>query len=182
MDKKETTRDEDDQLRETLLRGTPRPSAAHDQLILDAARKKAAGTRRTKARPQNWIMVGAGLAASVVLAMVIWQSPMTDSPPIDAGVRGAGELAVWPAENTLLAAEPDEFRWAAQAGAERYRIRLHNDSAELVWTSDWVLDNRQPAPVVADLMFARGARYFWVVEVDGSASRQSLGPYWFRIE
>lgn len=181
MDRKKVERDSEDQMREEIRRRSPRPSAAHDRRILDVARATAAATRRPKPR-RSWLMVGAGIAASTLVALSVWQMLPVNTLIIDTGLRGNGDEAVWPAENRSLAAEPDEFRWAAQAGAELYRVNIYNDSAELLWTSAWVAENRLPAPEVAQLMFSSGARYFWVVKVDGTAAREELGPYWFRIE
>jgi hypothetical protein len=182
MDKKEFEVDNENQLREDIMHHAPRPSAAHNETIMQAARANAAKQNRSKRPGRSWLMMGAGLAASAVLAVSVGQLLPTNPSPVEINQRGPSDHAVWPAENLTLGSEPNELRWTAQPGAERYQVNIYSDSAELLWQSIWTTEARVRAPGIRELMFASGARYFWVVEIDGTSSRLSLGPYWFRIE
>jgi len=168
---------EDERLRDEIRRRAPRPSAAHDAAILDAARAKAARTRRDRMVERNRTWSGIGIAAALVLAIGVWQS--APQLPGDGGIRG-GAAAVVPVDNATLGGAPQTFAWPAEAGATRYKVKLHDDTATLIWESAWIeaTSTDLPAGVPVD----SGARYFWVVDVDGNADRQSLGPFWFTVE
>ncbi|MCH9695217.1 MAG: hypothetical protein K0U72_11975 [Gammaproteobacteria bacterium] len=172
--------DDDLQLRAEAKRHAPRPSAAHDEAVLSAARAKA--RHKKPRRPQRrWLMAGVGLAASVFLAIGLLQTQSTVVPDVDRSGGGA-DAAAWPSGNVELSSQPTEFRWSEQGDDSRYRLRLHNDAAELLWESDWVLTAQVSVDEEVAALLSSGERYFWIVNVEGSMSNPSMGPYWFRIQ
>lgn len=173
-------KDDDLQLRTQAERHAPRPSASHDEIILRAAKAKA--SKKNVKRPQRrWLMAGAGLAASVVLAVGLLQIQTTIPPHSDRSARGT-DATVWPSENVELSSPPTELRWSEQAGGSRYQARLHNDAAELLWSSEWVSATRVSVDEQTAALLTTGERYFWIVDVEGSVANNSMGPYWFRIK
>tara|TARA_R110002096_G_scaffold3025_2_gene15470 strand:+ start:5585 stop:6115 length:531 start_codon:yes stop_codon:yes gene_type:complete len=172
--------DDEQQLRSEARRHAPRPSALHDEAILRAARNKA-GQKKVQRPQRRWLMVGAGLAASLFLAVGVLQISSTIVPDTDRSGRGT-DAAAWPSENIELASPPTEFRWSEQADGSRYQVRLHNDAAEQLWESEWVSTPHISIDDSTVELLARGKRYFWVVNVEGNVTNQSMGPYWFRIK
>jgi len=169
-------------LRKTLLDQAPQGSIAHDRNILAAANAAAEKTRQTnRGSSRSWLKIAAGLAASVLVVLSVWQLSIPTSVDPDTTVRGTDNSEVTPADNATLVSVPEAFRWEAQPGVRRYQLSLRNDSAELLWTSVWVDKPEVSLPAEVSNALSHGARYFWVVEIDGNAARQSLGPYWFRI-
>lgn len=182
MDIRKSTGAGDERLRTEILRATPKPSAQHDETILNAARLVAAKGRSSERRMNRWLPAGVGLAASLLLAVSLWQLAPIESESEGHRRTATEDSDAWPSGNRVLSAEPQEFRWVSQPGAERYRITIYNNAAESLWQSAWLVEARADAPDVADVMFANGSRYFWVVEIDGATQKRTLGPYWFRLK
>lgn len=127
----------------------------------------------------------AGVAAALVLAFSVWQfAPPEPQDPAQRGARpeNGGQAGGVPGGNAALDVAPGVYQWKAEPGARRYRLQVFDDAARRLWQSDWTAATQIPAPTDDELSLSNGERYFWIVEIDGSAERQSLGPYWFRIK
>ncbi|MGI9328876.1 MAG: hypothetical protein ACR2PZ_26910 [Pseudomonadales bacterium] len=134
--------------------------------------------------PQKWPRV-AGIAATLVVAFSVWQFlPPESQVTTQRGdkLESIGQTASSPSGNVALEAAPTAYQWRAEPGAHRYRVQVFDAAAQQLWQSDWTTGTQLPAPTDGELSFPYDKRYFWVVEIDGSAARRSLGPYWFRIE
>jgi len=142
------------------------------QLLEELHRETRVGSRPLR-RP--WLQPMA-VAASLVLAVAIWQWLPTESP--DAR-RSDGAYSS-PSNNVLLEASPQRFRWSAEAGARRYRVTLYDNAGLQAWQSNWTTDTEVSLP--PGLQLPGNSRHYWQVEIDGNSARRTLGPYWFRIE
>ena len=173
---------DDKLLRDSITRHAPRPSAAHNEAVMAAARANAARTRHSRLVERNRTWSGIGIAAVIVLAVGIWQLA-PDETVIDNSVRGDDPAAeILPADNASLSVAPQEFRWTEVAGARRYKMKMYDGSATLLWESDWTDATKLTLPATAANQVTPGSSYFWTVELEGNGSRRSLGPYWFQVE
>ena len=165
----------DERLRTTLDGAAPKPSATHNEAVMQAARAKAAARRQT--RKSVWRLTpGLGIAATTVLAVAVVWLLRVEQPTIGLERGGTTEGLV-PADGAVLDATPTRFEWPTAADG-RYQLNVYSDSAILLWQSDALTE---PVWVVSDeLTLERNARYFWVVERLDSAA--SMGPYWFSIQ
>ena len=166
----------DERLRAALGSAAPKPSAAHNESIMKAAREKAAA--RGRAGNTGWRLTpGLGIAATTVLAIAIVWLLRFEEPTIGLE-RGAVTEGIVPADGAVLEMTPARFEWPAVAEGS-YQLNVYSDAAILLWQSETL---SEPALVVTDeLDLEGGARYFWVVERLDSAGAASLGPYWFSI-
>lgn len=122
---------------------------------------------------------GLAVAAAIVLAVSVWTFLPTDVP---VSQRTGDPVSSSPSGNVALRVPPGVYEWTAEPGARRYRITVYSNAGERLWQSDWVTQVRQSAPGGDELPLERGARYYWTVDIDGGVGRDSLGPYWFRLE
>ncbi|MBL8246518.1 MAG: hypothetical protein JNL89_20135 [Rhodanobacteraceae bacterium] len=152
------------------------------QLAMDlraAAADAVAGARvhRFPLRPAPrrlpvWLQA---LAACLVITLgaAVWMRP-----PAPDVLRSDSPLApLAPADGAVLEAPPAQLRWHAQPGVGRYRVRLYDAQASLLWES---AELAQP-----ELTLAPGQRetlgpghYYWRVEWPEGAG---LGPYHFEV-
>lgn len=167
-------------LREQVLRNAPQPSAAHDELVMHAARVRAAAQRRSRQRRARYRGLLA-LAASIVVAVGVWQVVPVDVAD-ESVMRNDADSLAWPSGNATLEALPAAFHWQAPPGARRFRVTLYDDAAQELWQSEWLDAPRMATSMLQAALPNTEARYFWVVELDGTTTRQSLGPFWFRLE
>lgn len=167
----------DERLRAALGSAAPKPSAAHNDSIMKAAREKAAA--RGRAGNAGWrLMPGLGIAATMVLAIAIVWLLRIEEPSIGLE-RGGVTEGVVPEDGAVLEMMPARFEWPAAADGS-YQLNIYNDAAILLWQSEAL---SEPVLVVTDEpALEGGARYFWVVERLDSAGAASLGPYWFSIQ
>ena len=151
------------------------PEAIEKHKVLEALHAEA---RQQPAPRRRWYGVAA-VAASVLLAISVWQFLPEQQP---GGIRSDVPSAGSPSGNVVLTDSPTEYLWASEPGAIRYRVELFNNAGDALWESEWTEDAQVEAPSADLLQLDSGARYFWIVHVEGATARQSLGPYWFRIE
>ena len=115
------------------------------------------------------------LAAGLVLVVgaALWLP--RPAPDVTRGAQTAEALA--PADASVLAAPPAQLRWPAQAGVERYRVRLYDAEATLLWER---AELTQPVFVIDPAARAQlvPGHYYWRVEWPGGAG---LGPYHFEV-
>lgn len=160
------------------LRMLQSPEAMEKHRILEELHQQVEGRRPAY---RSWLQ-GAGVAATVLLAFAVWTlAPIRGSDP-DGNNRSDAHLTSSPSGNISLKTAPTVFRWTAEPGARRYRVEIFDDAAESLWQSSWIAETTVPAPSGSELVLSGDARYFWIVEVDGVAARQTLGPYWFRLD
>lgn len=151
------------------------PEAIEKHKVLEALH---AETRDRQVPRRRW-HVAAAVAASALIAISMWLFvPEQGAEGIRSDLPSAGS----PSGNVLLADSPAEFRWTAEPGAIRYRVEMFDNSGESLWESGWTQEVVIQAPSGDRLQLDGGARYFWIVHVEGASARQLLGPYWFRIE
>lgn len=139
---------------------------------------RALRARRRLFRP---LALAAVLAAAVGGAVLLRQNlPLLPTTP--EVERGAAAAEVSPEPDSVLQAPPETLRWAAQAGAVRYRVKLYDEEANLLWNGPASRQPRVPLPPAVRNRLHPGAAYFWVVEVEGPVQRRQLGAFWFRLE
>ena len=156
------------------------PEAIEKHRILEELHEQASERRSTY---RGWVQ-GLGLAATVLLAVAVWVTVpkgWLEAGP-ESNHRSDTPLTSRPSGNVSLTAAPAEYRWTAEPGARRYRVEIFDDAAESLWQGSWTEETQVSAPAREEMTLRGGARYFWVVEIDGAAARQTLGPYWFRLE
>lgn len=170
----------EERLRKALDDAAPRPSTAHDETILRAARAKAQATAKDIAKPRrSRTMPAFGIAATFILAIAVAWLLRIETPD-DTYVRSGTAANVIPADGVLLKEAPSRFVWPASGQAERYRLSVYNDAADLIWASppttetEWLVGD--------ELQLPANARYFWVVDLLDSAQRPTIGPFWFTLE
>ena len=121
-------------------------------------------------------------AAAAALVIAAGVAFFTQRPVPDEALRSpGGAAAVSPGADALIAAAPTELRWPSQPDASAYRVRLFDATAELVWEAPAVAAPPLELPAELAGRLRSGSSYFWVVEVEGSAARPRLGPYWFHL-
>ncbi len=115
------------------------------------------------------------LAASLVLlaGAALWLP--RPAPDATRGAETADPLA--PADAAVLSAPPAQLRWPAQAGVERYQVRLYDAEATLLWER---AELTQPVLMIDPAARAQlvPGHYYWRVEWSEGAG---LGPYRFEV-
>lgn len=115
------------------------------------------------------------LAACLVLTLgaAVWLRP----PAPDVLRSDAPIAALAPADGAVLEAPPAQLRWQAQPGVARYRVRMYDAQARLLWES---AELSQPtlALVPGQRETLRPGHYYWRVEWPEGAG---LGPYRFEV-
>jgi hypothetical protein len=141
-------------------------------------------SQRLRWRPR-WgpVAAAAGLVAALGIAFT-WMAGAPRRHTTDEAVRAAGllEEAMLPSDGAVLASPPARFSWPPQAGASGYRVRLRDDSADLIWESGLGGATSVSLPVEVAAGLRRGTAYLWTVELEGDASRRRLGPFWFEVQ
>lgn len=181
-------------LSEKLRFGTRRPTHAHDQTVLDAAKKAAEKIRAKKpggdsagggsgtATSRRWF-VPAALVASLVVGVAGLLSlqirPGTDLTTVSTRNGTSGEVT--PGHQTTLTTAPSEFHWPSNAMARSYQLTLLDSSAEVLWTSEEVGSNHVVLPDAVRGRLTGGSTYLWTVEVQSGGASTKLGPFWFRM-
>jgi hypothetical protein len=131
-------------------------------------------------RRSTWRSWSVPLAAAATLALgigVFWQSrslPDLPDPGNGGPIRSStvellsprGDLGLAPGE--LPASAGLEFRWAAVAGAAKYRVRLLDATGGQLW-QDETLEPRIELPAGARELLADRVRYRWTVTALGAA-------------
>jgi hypothetical protein len=126
-----------------------------------------------------WLTAAA--AAAVIAAGAVVRLGWPDRPADELrGPEAARSIA--PAPDAVLTAPPAELAWAAEPGAEGYRVRLFDARAERLWEGERTASTSQLLPAEVQRRLTPGAAYFWVVEVEGPADRRRLGPFWFQLK
>lgn len=130
---------------------------------------------RPRSRP-HWPWMQA-LAASLVVAVgaAVWMRP----PAPDVLRSSALATVSDPLDGARLAAAPTRLRWAAQPGVARYRVRLYDARAELIWQSAPVAEVELAIDEAVRERIGAG-HYFWRVEAAG-AEGTGMGPYRFEV-
>lgn len=139
-------------------------------------------SRRRRAR---WPAVAAAAVLAVGLgATLVWLGRAGGPGPMDGALRGGApfEETVQPADGAVLDGSLPTFSWPAQTGAEAYRLRIYDESAEPLWESPMRSATSVTLPAHVATRLTGGGRYFWTVDVQGRVARPMLGPYWFRVE
>ncbi len=115
------------------------------------------------------------LAACLVLALgaAVWMRP--PAPEVLRSDSSTAQLA--PADGAILESPPAQLHWQAQPGVGRYRVRLYDAQASLLWES---AEQAQPALALdpGQREHLRSGHYYWRVEWPGGSG---LGPYHFEV-
>ncbi len=132
-------------------------------------------TRSRCAQPRRlpaWLQA---LAACLVLTLgaALWLRP--PAPEVLRSESPMAQLA--PADGAVLESPPAQLRWQAQPGVGRYRVRLYDAQASLLWES---AELAQPALALdpGQREHLRPGHYYWRVEWPGGSG---LGPYHFEV-
>jgi len=138
---------------------------------------------RTQPRRRGWyVPIGVAAAAAAVL-LLVWPQP-ADEPALPPNYREpvvtttAAPSAIAPRGATI--ATP-RFVWTAVPHADRYRLRLFDDSGRVVWETQ---TGDTAAGLPESMRLQRGASYFWKIEAQTGWNRWvgsdliefSLGP------
>lgn len=100
-------------------------------------------------------------AAGLVGLLMVWPSePAVTPAPVQrepsVGVAAAAVLQ----EPIGESAAPEEFRWSPVSGADRYRVTVFDDQANVVWETETQETRAAPPATVG---FRPGVQYLWKV-------------------
>jgi len=145
-----------------------------------------AETRRRLPRRRRVRWAAASAAAVLVAGLgltLVWLGRSGGPVAVDDAVRGGGSAreAMNPADGADLGSAPATLAWGIQPGAIRYRVRLYDETAELLWESAPGEVPRVALPSQVRSRLATGGAFFWTVELEGRTVRRRLGPTWFEV-
>ncbi len=120
------------------------------------ARRRAI-TRRLRIGAASALAAAAGLVG----LLTVWPSePAVTPAPVQreptVGVAAAAVLQ----EPIGESAAPEEFRWSPVSGADRYRVTVFDDQANVVWETETQETRAAPPATVG---FRPGVQYLWKV-------------------
>lgn len=120
------------------------------------ARRRAIN-RRLRIGAASALAAAAGLAG----LLMVWPSePAVTPAPVQrepsVGVAAAAVLQ----EPIGESAAPEEFRWSPVSGADRYRVTVFDDQANVVWETETQETRAAPPATVG---FRPGVQYLWKV-------------------
>ncbi len=112
---------------------------------------------------RRWMGAAGALAAAAGVAglLMVWPSePAVTTAPVhrepSVGVAAAAVLQAPIGESVAL----DEFRWSRVSGADRYRVTVFDDQANVVWETETQETRAAPPESVG---FRPGVQYLWKV-------------------
>lgn len=146
--------------------------AAAAAAVAAAPRVLPLPARPVRRRFAPWLQA---LAAGLVLVVgaALWLPP--PAPDATRGAQTADLPA--PADAAVLSAPPMQLRWPAQPGVDRYRVRLYDAEASVLWERAELAQALLVLDPAARAQLVPG-HYYWRVEWPEGAG---LGPYRFEV-
>jgi len=146
--------------------------------ILFQTHASALGQSRARGVRLMRIVGVAAAAAVAVLAGRLLLAPRPE-PAVERGPSLS--ISVAPADGANLSGAPGQFEWPSENDAESYRVKLFDDSGDLLWQSEPARETRTALPASERGLLKPGKAYFWNLEIQGRLEKRRLGPFRFRL-